>query len=125
MSVSVSFGSAPSTFDRQRPVPQQRNSNSQTYLPQTLVLGLFLLIFGAQIAVNMAQMRRVQRRRLGEGIRRTIVVNGPEPGRQEGETVVGERRDRGEGVVREGAREEPGEEPGERPGERLETRDAG
>ena len=121
MSVSVSFGSAPSTFDRQRPVPQQRSPNTQTYLPQTLVLGLFLLIFGAQIAVNMAQMRRVQRRRLGEGVRRTIVVNGPEPGHQEGETIVGERRDRSEGVVREGA----GEEPRERPGERLETRDAG
>lgn len=119
MSVSVSFGSAPSTFDRQRPVPQQRSFNSQTYLPQTLVLGLFLLIFGAQIAVNMMQMRRVQRRRLGEGVRRTIVVNGPEPGRQEGETVVEERRDGDEGAIREETSQEGAGE------ERLETRDAG
>lgn len=81
MSVSVSFGSAPSTFDRQRErIPPQRDSSSATYLPQTLVLGMFLIVFGAQIAVNMAQVRRVQRQRLGEGARRTIVVNGPEPG---------------------------------------------
>jgi len=121
MSVSVSFGSAPSTFNRQREQIPQRDSSSATYLPQTLVLGMFLIIFGAQIAVNMAQVRRAQRRRLGEGVRRTIVVNGPEPGRQEGETVVGERRDRSEGV----SRESPVEDPGEPAGERLGTRDAG
>lgn len=83
------------------------------------MLGLFLLIFGAQIAVNMMQMRRVQRRRLGEGVRRTIVVNGPEPGRQEGETVVEERRDGDEGAIREETSQEGAGE------ERLETRDAG
>lgn len=120
MSVSVSFGSAPSTFDRhdrQRIPSQKRGSGSETYLPQTLVLGMFLIIFGAQIAVNMAQVRRVQRRRLGERDRnRTIVVNAPP---QEAETVMGEQRDEGEGVVRDETREQvPAEE-------RLQTRDAG
>lgn len=81
---------------------------------------MFLIIFGAQIAVNIAQVRRVQSRRLREGVRRTIVVNGPESGHQGGEMVVGEGRDRGEGASRE-----PGEVPGGRAGERLETGDAG
>lgn len=75
MSFSFSFGSSSSVLghsynhgQRQQRLSAQ-NSNpdgrAATYIPQTLVLGLFLLIFGAQVAVNMVHVRRVRRRRVG------------------------------------------------------------
>lgn len=69
------------------------------YIPQTLVLGLFLLIFGAQVAVNMVHVRRVRRGRVGEG----------ERGRQVDDNVD---RDRDRDVWREPEREEQGEQDG-------------
>ena len=87
MAVSVSFGSSSlsvfgHSYDhgqhRQRHVAQSRDSDtsSGTFIPQTLVLGLFLLIFGVQVAVNMVNMRRARRRRVGGREReRRIDVN--------------------------------------------------
>lgn len=77
MAVSVSFGSSsPSVFghnydqsqQRQRHAAQSRDSDtsSDSFIPQTLVLGLFLLIFGVQVVVNMVNVRRVRVRRVGE-----------------------------------------------------------
>lgn len=40
--------------------------DTETYIPQTLVLGMFLLVFAGHIAVNMVQVRRVRQRRLEE-----------------------------------------------------------
>lgn len=76
MAVSVSFGSSSSSFfgrnydhgeHRERNPTESRDSDtsSDMYIPQTLVLGLFLLIFGVQVAVNMVNVRRVRRRRVG------------------------------------------------------------
>lgn len=63
MSVSVSFGSASSRRNA-RGLPSQEDT--ETYIPQTLVLGMFLLIFAGHIAVNMVQVRRVRERRVEE-----------------------------------------------------------
>lgn len=63
MSVSVSFGSA-SSRRNSRGLPSQEDT--ETYIPQTLVLGMFLLIFAGHIAVNMVQVRRVRERRVEE-----------------------------------------------------------
>lgn len=63
MSVSVSFGSASSRRNARGIQPQE---DAETYIPQTLVLGMFLLIFAGHIAVNMVQVRRVRQRRVEE-----------------------------------------------------------
>lgn len=63
MSVSVSFGSA---TPRRSPRGMAAQEDTETYIPQTLVLGMFLLVFAGHIAVHVVQVRRVRQRRLEE-----------------------------------------------------------
>lgn len=98
MSVSVSFGSSSGQQTRQR-TPSNQESSTETYVPQTLVLGMFLIILAGQIAVNMAQVRRMRGRRMAERERdrgRVIVVNG-DGVRQAGVLGDHDERDGGEG----------------------------
>ncbi|KAL2800291.1 PUA-like domain-containing protein [Aspergillus keveii] len=68
MSVSVSFGpgGAITHFGEPGLVAPQ---GAETYLSQTLVLGLFLAIFATQVAVNAVQAVRTRRRARVEGAR--------------------------------------------------------
>ncbi|KAI9368820.1 hypothetical protein BJX61DRAFT_550077 [Aspergillus egyptiacus] len=65
MSVSVSFG--PGGTIAHFGDPTQGVDGSETYLSQTLVLGLFLAIFATQMAVNIFQAVRSRRRARVEG----------------------------------------------------------
>ncbi|RAL01588.1 putative ATP-dependent protease (CrgA), partial [Aspergillus ibericus CBS 121593] len=60
MSVSISFGSAPSPASDGR--HRAQNEESEAYIPQTLVLGIFLALFATQMAINVVQIRRARRR---------------------------------------------------------------
>lgn len=60
MSFSVTFGSAGLPIDnRRQPV---ENQDTVTHIPQTLVIGIFLAIFVAQVAANGVQILRLRRR---------------------------------------------------------------
>ncbi|PYI30151.1 hypothetical protein BP00DRAFT_437037 [Aspergillus indologenus CBS 114.80] len=60
MSVSISFGNTrASENSRQEPEPSR---DSEMYIPQTLVLGIFLAIFVTQITINIIQIRRARQR---------------------------------------------------------------
>jgi hypothetical protein len=68
MSVSVSFGPGGVITHFEEPglaAPQ----GAETYLSQTLVLGLFLAILATQVAVNAVQAVRTRRRARVEGAR--------------------------------------------------------
>ncbi|KAH8424525.1 uncharacterized protein LDX57_002276 [Aspergillus melleus] len=65
MSVSVSFGPThPFSLDRQQQQQQRqlmRGQNSETYVSQTIVVGVFLVIFMVQVAANAGQIYRSRR----------------------------------------------------------------
>lgn len=103
MSVSVSFGSASSRRNARGIQPQE---DTETYIPQTLVLGMFLLIFAGHIAVNMVQVRRVRQRRVEErnanrGVN-TETERAPDPPAATAAAVsLGEHEDGAEGSAAE------------------------
>ncbi|RAL11627.1 uncharacterized protein BO97DRAFT_425291 [Aspergillus homomorphus CBS 101889] len=67
MSVSISFGSArPSEIPSEELGPTR---DSEMYIPQTVVMGIFLAIFAAQMAINVIQIRRARQRGVAEGRR--------------------------------------------------------
>ncbi|RAK70889.1 putative ATP-dependent protease (CrgA) [Aspergillus fijiensis CBS 313.89] len=69
MSVSISFGNTrASETSRQEP---GQSRDSEMYIPQTLVLGIFLAIFVTQIAINIIQIRRARQRGVVGGGRNT------------------------------------------------------
>lgn len=60
MSVSVSFGpNRAISFDRQQ--QRMRSQDSDTYVSQTIVVGVFLAIFMVQVAANASQILRSRR----------------------------------------------------------------
>ena len=59
MSFSVTFGSAGLSIDNSRQLAE--NQDSETYIPQTLVIGIFLAMFVAQVAANGVQILRSRR----------------------------------------------------------------
>ncbi|PYH74456.1 uncharacterized protein BO88DRAFT_400132 [Aspergillus vadensis CBS 113365] len=61
MSVSISFGS-PRPVDPDRRQRVQSQDSGGSYIPQTLVMGIFLAIFATQMAINVVQIRRARRR---------------------------------------------------------------
>ncbi|PYH47554.1 uncharacterized protein BP01DRAFT_380763 [Aspergillus saccharolyticus JOP 1030-1] len=65
MSVSISFGSS-STSETARS-DQIQEKDSETYIPQTLVMGIFLAMFATQMAINVIQIRRSRQQDAAEG----------------------------------------------------------
>jgi hypothetical protein len=77
-SISVSFGGSPVFLENnQQPHEQTRPSSdepSETYIPQTLVIGVFFAIFCAQVGINFLQVVRRGRRR-----RQAMELQFPQP----------------------------------------------
>ncbi|KAJ5081725.1 hypothetical protein NUU61_009989 [Penicillium alfredii] len=74
-SMSVSFGgSGPAAFLETSPPIPGADQSSETYIPQTLVVGAFVLIFFAQVGVNFLQVVRRGRRR-----RQAMELQFPQP----------------------------------------------
>ncbi|KAE8351787.1 hypothetical protein BDV28DRAFT_13573 [Aspergillus coremiiformis] len=59
LSFSITFGSAGLSIDNQQQSVERQNS--ATYVPQTLVIGIFLALFVAQLAANGFQILRSRR----------------------------------------------------------------
>ncbi|GMG34614.1 unnamed protein product [Aspergillus oryzae] len=75
MSFSVTFGSADLSIDNSRQLAE--NQDSETYIPQTLVIGIFLAMFVAQVAANGVQILRSRRQGIIEDRRNTQTEQEP------------------------------------------------
>ncbi|GAB1200090.1 hypothetical protein APSETT444_009457 [Aspergillus pseudonomiae] len=100
MSFSVTFGSAGLSIDNSRQLAE--NQDSETYIPQTLVIGIFLAMFVAQVAANGVQVLRSRRQGIIED-RRDFQVE-QEPPRMPPEPP-GEGEDEDEGRTPEATRD--------------------
>lgn len=79
LSVSISFGSAGSGTSSSGETRAQ-GKKSETYLSQTVVLGVFLAIFVTQVFVNAVQIVRSRRLRANRGpIPQTVPIQTDRP----------------------------------------------
>lgn len=95
------FTNSQQNSDSQPQSAQESESNSEAYVSQTLVIGVFLLIFLAQVGVNFLQvLRDARRRRAIEAEMRRPLRADRENQRINGndnENQIGEREAEGDG----------------------------
>lgn len=106
-SISVSFGGPGPVFPENQQIQQNQHEHdrqepepsSNTYIPQTLVVGAFLAIFLAQVGVNFLQVVRTGRRQR----RQAMELQFPQPLPQQDRTRNWESEvARGENAQEEG-----------------------